>query len=85
MVDGAIGAISASGEKFATSFYSGRLALPDLVVNEISEDGEVGVELTKERVPKDGIVRIVSCTLNLDRQRAEGLRDLLNDILATWD
>ena len=33
MVDGAIGAISASGEKFAASFYSERLALPDLVVN----------------------------------------------------
>ena len=85
MVDGAIGTFSASGEKFAASFYSERLAIPDLVVNEIFDNGEVGKELTKERVSKDGIVRIVSCTLHLDRKTAEGLRDLLNNTLAIWD
>jgi hypothetical protein len=54
--DGAIGSVSPAGLIFV-SLYSERVAIPQTMVHEITESGQVGLEHTEERVSKNGIVR----------------------------
>lgn len=54
--DGAIGNITPAGLIFV-SFYSERAAIPQTMVHEITETGQVGSERLEERVSKKGIVR----------------------------
>ena len=54
--DGAIGNITPAGLIFV-GFYSERAAIPQTMVHEITEEGQVGPELPEGRVTKEGIVR----------------------------
>ncbi|MGH9774457.1 MAG: hypothetical protein ACRD50_05855 [Candidatus Acidiferrales bacterium] len=55
-VDGAIGGPTPSGLIFV-SMYSERGAIPQIMVHEITEMGQVGPEHLDERISKKGIVR----------------------------
>jgi hypothetical protein len=56
--DGAIGNVTPSGLIFV-GLYSERAAIPQIMVHEITEAGQVGPERLDERVTKKGIVREV--------------------------
>jgi hypothetical protein len=56
--DGAVGNIAPSGLIFV-GLYSERSAIPQIMVHDLTEAGQVGPERTSERVGKTGIVREV--------------------------
>jgi len=56
--DGAVGNVTPAGLIFM-SFYSERSAIPQIMVHEITEGGQIGSERLDERVGKKGIVREV--------------------------
>jgi hypothetical protein len=56
--DGAVGNIAPSGLIFV-GLYSERSAIPQMMVHEVTETGQVGPERLSERVGKSGIVREV--------------------------
>ncbi|SRR5579864_5949818 len=56
--DGAVGNIAPSGLIFV-GLYSERSAIPQMMVHDVTETGQVGPERTSERVGKIGIVREV--------------------------
>ncbi len=55
-VDGAIGNLTPGGLIFV-ALYSERAAIPQMMVHEITEGGEIGPEHQEERLGKKGIVR----------------------------
>lgn len=57
-VDGAIGGITPAGLIFA-SLYSERGAIPQIMVHDVTDAGQVGAERPEERISKEGIVREV--------------------------
>lgn len=57
-VDGAFGGLTPAGLIFV-SLYSERGAIPQTMVHDVTEAGQVGAERQEERVGKDGIVREV--------------------------
>ena len=56
--DGVVGSVAPSGLIFV-GFYSERSAIPQMMVHEITDAGQVGAERLNERVSKTGIVREV--------------------------
>jgi|SRR5208337_4819594 len=56
--DGVVGSVAPSGLIFV-GFYSERAAIPQIMVHEITDAGQVGIERLDERVTKKGIVREV--------------------------
>jgi hypothetical protein len=56
--DGAIGGITPAGLVFI-GLYSERSAIPQMMVHDLTESGQVGSEHLDERVGKKGIVREV--------------------------
>ena len=56
--DGAVGSVAPSGLIFV-GFYSERSAIPQMMVHDVTESGQVGPERLSERVGKSGIVREV--------------------------
>ena len=56
--DGAVGNVTPSGLIFI-GFYSERGAIPQIMVHDITEAGQVGAERQDERVGKKGVVREV--------------------------
>jgi hypothetical protein len=54
--DGVLGSITPAGLIFVT-LYSERVAIPQTMVHEITESGQVGIEHQDERIGKTGIVR----------------------------
>jgi hypothetical protein len=70
--DGAIGNVTPSGLLFL-GFYSERAALPQMMVHEVTEDGQVGIERLDERVGKKGIVREIEVGAILSVETAVSL------------
>lgn len=68
--DGVFGGLTPSGDIFA-SIFSQRPAIPNLTVNQIKENGELGPEI--ERVSKDGIIRELEVGLAMRPETAEQL------------
>jgi hypothetical protein len=56
--DGAVGNIAPSGLIFV-GLYSERSAIPQMMIHDVTETGQVGPERLSERVGKSGIVREV--------------------------
>ncbi len=79
-VDGAIGGVTPSGDIFV-SVYSQRGAIPQITVQPVTEAGELGPELSEERVSKEGIVREVEIGLVMHPNVAKGLMDWLREKL----
>jgi hypothetical protein len=55
-VDGAVGNITPSGLIFV-GLYSERAPIPQMMIHEITDSGQVGPEHQEERVSKRGIIR----------------------------
>jgi hypothetical protein len=66
-VDGAMGGITPAGLIFV-SLYSERPAIPQVMVHEVTEEGQIGPERLEERVGKKGVVREieVGATMSLE-------------------
>jgi hypothetical protein len=56
--DGVLGSVTPAGLIFV-AVYSERVAIPQTMVHEITESGQVGTERQEEQVGKKGIVREV--------------------------
>src|SRR5271169_2432443 len=67
--DGAVGSIAPSGLIFV-GLYSERSAIPQIMVHDVTETGQVGPERTSERVGKTGIVREVEVGATLSVETA---------------
>jgi hypothetical protein len=69
--DGALGGLTPSADIFFT-LYSQRAPIPQVTVQKIMPDGQLGDEITEEREQKDGIVREpeVGVVMNLATAKA---------------
>src|SRR5689334_19464234 len=70
--DGAIGHITPAGLIFV-GLYSERLAIPQLMVHEVTEEGQVGPERPEQRVSKSGLVREVELGAVMSIETASAL------------
>jgi hypothetical protein len=70
--DGAVGSVTPSGLIFV-ALYSERSAIPQIMVHEITEKGQVGIEHQEERVGKKGIVREVEIGATMSVETATSL------------
>lgn len=68
-VDGAVGSIAPSALIFV-GLYSERSAIPQIMVHDVTETGQVGPERVSERVGKTGIVREVEIGATLSMETA---------------
>lgn len=71
-VDGAIGHVTPAGLIFA-GLYSERTAIPQVMVHQITEAGQVGAESASERLGKEGIVREVEVGAMMSLETATAL------------
>lgn len=69
-VDGVFGGLSPTGE-ISASLFSQRPPIPQLTVQMLKSENELGDEIVAERVSKDGIVREMEVSLVLSPQVAE--------------
>ncbi|PWE33436.1 hypothetical protein DDZ14_04345 [Maritimibacter sp. 55A14] len=60
------------------SVYTERHAIPQVIVQEVTEEGTLGNEIRDEREGKDGIVRSVQATLHMDLGQAQAVYDWLD-------
>lgn len=70
--DGAIGNVTPSGLIFV-GFYSERAALPQMLVHELTETGQIGNEVQDRRVGKKGIVREIETGAIMSVETASSL------------
>jgi len=67
--DGVVGSVTPSGLIFL-GLYSERAAIPQIMVHEVTEEGQVGSERPEERVGKQGIVREVEIGATMSAETA---------------
>jgi hypothetical protein len=70
--DGALGNVTPGGLIFV-GFYSERAPIPQMMVHEITDVGQVGPERTEERISKKGIIREVDVGAIMSVETAEHL------------
>jgi hypothetical protein len=70
--DGAIGGITPSGLIFV-ALYNERAPIPQIMVHEITESGQVGTEHQDERVGKKGVVREIEVGAMMSVETATSL------------
>ena len=78
-VDGAVGGATPNGGVWIT-LYSERGPIPQMIENEINEDGSLGRELMRET--KVGIIRDMECGLIMSVLTAKRLHEWLGTVLA---
>ena len=71
-VDGVFGGLSPTGE-ISASLFSQRPPIPQLTVQAVKNENELGDEIVAERVSKDGLVREMEVSLVLSPQVADAL------------
>src|SRR5260370_19203370 len=77
-VDGSIGGLTPSLDLFV-SVYNQRAPIPQVTVQEISEEGVLGDEILADRQTKEGIVREVEVGLIMNLQTAKVFHQWLTD------
>ena len=77
-VDGAIGGLTPTLDLFI-SIYNQRAPIPKLTVQKISPGGQLGDEVTEERIQKDGVFREVEVGLVMNLNVAKALNQWLVD------
>jgi hypothetical protein len=77
-VNGAFGGFSPDGSLFL-SVYSERPVLPDVTVQAIESDGQLGKEIIEQRKGLQGVVRELEAGLAMDIRTAKGIVDWLNE------
>jgi hypothetical protein len=80
--DGAMGSLTPQGRIMVT-VYNERAAIPRIVIQEISPEGDLGDIL--EADGRAGFVREMEVAILMDRDGAENLRDWLTDKLNELD
>ncbi len=83
-VDGAVASISPTGD-IIVSLFSQRPPIPQLTVQPLLENGQLGDEITAERISKDGLVREVEITVTARPEIVEGLIKLLQEKLEQYN
>ncbi len=78
--DGAIGGITPAGNIFM-SLYSERGAIPQIMIHDVSESGELGPERIGERAGREGIVREVDIGVEMSPAAAMALITWLQEKL----
>ncbi len=71
-VDGAVGNVTPGGLIFV-GFYNERAAIPQVMIHEVTDAGQVGIERQGERVGKKGIVREVEVGAMMSAETATSL------------
>jgi hypothetical protein len=82
-VDGAVASVSPTGDIVA-SFFSQRPPIPQVTIQPVLENGQLGEEIVSERVGKDGLVREVEVTITARPEVVEGLIKLLQEKLEQY-
>jgi hypothetical protein len=77
-VNGAFGGLSPDGNMFI-ALYSERAPLPDVTVQKIEDNGQIGAELVEQRQSSGGIVREMEVGLAMDIRTARIFRDWLTE------
>ena len=77
-MDGAMGGITPAGLIFV-SLYSERPAIPQTMVHELTEEGQIGAERTEERVGKKGVVREIEIGAQMSVETAVNFVKWLQD------
>jgi hypothetical protein len=83
-VDGAVASISPTGDIVA-SLFSQRPPIPQLTVQTILENGQLGDEIVAERIIKDGLVREVEVTVTARPEIVAVLIKLLQEKLDEYN
>jgi hypothetical protein len=71
--DGAVGGVAPTGDKIAMSVYTERNPIPQVVVQELSDEGILGAEILDKRESKVGVVRSVQATIHMDVPQARAI------------
>lgn len=71
-MDGVFGGLSPTGDIFM-SIFSQRPPIPQVTVQPVKEDGELGEEIIAERTVKDGLVREIEVGIAVRPEIAETL------------
>lgn len=79
-IDGAVASISPTGDIVA-SLFSQRPPIPQVTVQPVLENGQLGEEIVAERIAKDGLVREVEVAVTAKPDIVEVLIKLLQDKL----
>lgn len=69
-VDGVIGAVTPK-LNIRMAVFNERSAIPQEVVQRVSQDGTIGEEITEKRITRDAIVREVEADIVMDLQTAK--------------
>jgi hypothetical protein len=80
-VDGLFGGPTPSGDIFV-SLFSQRPPMPQITVQPLNENGQLGDEIMAERVSKDGIIRQLEVGLTMRPEVAESIVKWLQDRIA---
>lgn len=80
-VDGAFGGPGPFGGNIAVSVYTERNPIPTVVYHQVTDLGEgkveLGGEILDKREGRQGIVRVVQCTLHMNLAQAKILNEWL--------
>lgn len=83
-VDGAVGSISPTGD-IVVSLFSQRPPIPQLTVQAVMENGQLGDEIVDERISKDGLVREVEVGMTARPEVVQALIKLLQEKLDQYN
>jgi hypothetical protein len=79
-VDGVFGGVTPTGDIFV-SVFNQRPPIPNVTVQPVKENGELGEEILSERVSRDGIIRELEVGLAMRPDVAEAMIRWLQDRL----
>ncbi|MBF0496869.1 MAG: hypothetical protein HQK58_09910 [Deltaproteobacteria bacterium] len=77
-VDGVMGGITPRGDMIHLALWNERWPIPQQMAYRLDQDGQIGSELTDERITRDAIVREVEIGMLLSRETAKRIRDWLD-------
>ena len=77
--EGAYGGLTPEANVFFT-FFNSRPPIPETLVQELSEDGQLGREVADQRVCKDGIVREVEVGVLMSPKNVRSLIEFLQQL-----
>jgi hypothetical protein len=83
-VDGALGGLTPSLDLFIRLYHQ-RAPIPQVTVQKMNENGQLGDEIMEERETKEGIIREVEIGLIMNVQTAKQLQKWLADKIQLVD
>ena len=83
-MDGVVGGLSPTGDIYM-SVFSQRPPIPQVTVQSVKEDGQLGEEIISERLIKDGIVREIEVGITFRPETAEIVIKWLQEKVAEYN